>query len=125
MGAVAFSSDGSKASFGYEEARRRLFRMSFDPYQCIEHRWGAHTPAELSTCRDGARKRAWYVAEQTLRNQLDRTYDARMDFTLADLKTPGPGKGVPSPPDIDVRAYLMGMRGTKPGMPAEKAASLQ
>jgi hypothetical protein len=29
-----------------------------------------------------------------------------MDFSLADLKTPGPGKGVLKPPDIDVRAYL-------------------
>jgi hypothetical protein len=31
---------------------------------------------ELATCRDGAVKQAWYAAEQNLRNQLDRTYDA-------------------------------------------------
>ncbi len=101
-------SDGSRVSFGYEEARRRLFAMSFDPYQCAEHRWGAHTPQELATCHDGERKRAWYVAEQPLRNQIDRTYEARMDFTLAELRTPGPGKGVARPPDTDVRAYLLG-----------------
>src|SRR5205085_8664479 len=41
----------------------------------------------------------------------DRTYDARMDFSLADLQTPGPGKGVPQPPDTDARAYLSSMRG--------------
>ena len=115
-------SDGSKFSFSYEEARRRLFAMSFDPYQCIEHRWGAHTPAELSTCRDGAPKRAWFAAEQNLRNQIDRTYEARMDFALDELTTPGPGKGVAKPPDTDVRAYLLAMRGTRPGMPAAQAA---
>jgi hypothetical protein len=50
------------------------------------------------------------VAEQTLRNQIDRTYDARMDFSLEELRTPGPGKGVASPPDIDARAYLVAVR---------------
>ena len=109
--------DGSEVSFGYEEARRRLFRLSFDPYQCVEHRWGADSPAELATCKDGAVKRAWYAAEQKLRNQLDRAYEARMDFTLDELKTPGPGKGVATPPDIDVRAYLLSVQGVKPGAP--------
>lgn len=100
-------SNGSKLSFGYEEARRRLFAMSFDPYQCPERRWGASEAAELSTCPDGTLKTAWYEAEQNLRNQIDRTYDARMDFTLAELATPGPGKGVASAPDTDVRGYLV------------------
>ena len=106
--------DGSAVAFGYEEARRRLFLMSFDPYQCIERRWGATDPRELATCRDGAWKQAWYAAEQNLRNQIDRTYDAEMDFTLDELKTPGAGKGVPYPPDTDTRAYLLSMRGTRP-----------
>lgn len=99
--------DGSKITIGYEEARRRLFAMSFDPYQCPERRWGASDPAELSTCPDSTLKTAWYEAEQNLRNQIERTYDARMDFSLAELKTPGPGKGVATPPDIDVRAFLV------------------
>lgn len=117
-------SDGSKISFGYEEARQRLFRMSFDPYQCVEHRWAAHTPAELSTCRDGALKRAWYAAERNLRDQIDRTYEARMDFTLAELGTPGAGKGVETPPDTDVRAYLMRVRRTEPGPAGDEAVGL-
>lgn len=101
-------SDGSKVQLGYEEARRRLFRMSFDPYQCAEHRWGATAPREVATCHDGAHKRAWYAAQRRLRNQIDRTYEARMNFSLAELQTPGPGKGVATPPDTDVRAYLEG-----------------
>ena len=103
-------SDGSLVTLTYEEARQRLFLMSFDPYQCIERRWGATDPKELATCRDNPNKAAWYGAEQNLRNQIDRTYDARMDFTLEELHTPGPGKGVATPPDIDARAYLVAMR---------------
>ena len=103
--------DGSQIALSYDEARRRLFAMSFDPYQCVERRWGATQSPELATCKDGAVKQAWYGAEQNLRNQLDRAYDAQMDFTLDELRVPGPGKGVAAPPDIDVRAYLAAMRG--------------
>jgi hypothetical protein len=106
-------SNGTKISFGYEEARRRLFDMSFDPYQCPERRWGAKTVYELATCPDGANKAAWYEAEKNLRNQIDRTYDARMDFGLDELKTPGPGKGVPNPPETDLRSWLAAQPGVQ------------
>ena len=103
-------SDGTTVSFGYEEGRRRLFAMSFDPYHCIERRWGASDARELASCNDGPAKQAWYLAEQNLRNQLDRTYDVPMDFTLTDLRDHVAGSGVPAPPDIDVRTYLWTMR---------------
>ena len=106
--------DGSQIMLGYEDMHKRLFLMSFDPYQCVERRWGATDPKELATCRDGANKQIWYGAEQNLRNQIDRTYEAEMDFTADELKTPGPGKGVAQPPDIDVRAYLIAVRGAHP-----------
>jgi len=98
-------------TLSYEDARKRLFAMSFDPYQCIEHRWG---DTQAATCTDGALKRAWYDAEQTLRNQIERTYDARMDFSLDDLQARHPG--VAAAPDTDVRAYLM-----RVGAQAERA----
>jgi hypothetical protein len=105
---VAYSrSDGSTVSLGYEESRRRLFRFSFDPYQCVELRWGA-AGTEAVTCNDGAIKRRWYKAEQRLRDQIDRTYDARMDFSLDELES-GHG-GVAMPPDTDTRAYLLAQR---------------
>ena len=97
-------SDGATVSFGYEEARRRLFRLSFDPYQCVELRWGAGG-SELAGCRDGAVKRRWYDAEQKLRNQIDRTYEAQMDFSLGELES-GKG-GVAAAPDTDTRGYLL------------------
>jgi hypothetical protein len=100
-------SNGTPVQLGYEEVRRRMFLLSFDPYHCIERRWGATQPVEAMTCTDDRTKTEWYAAEQSLRNQIDRTYDARMDFTLADLKLgAGPGRGVASPPDIDARGYL-------------------
>jgi hypothetical protein len=97
-------SDGQLVRFGYEEARQRLFRISFDPYQCVERRWGA-VGEEAASCRDGAVKRAWYEAEQKLRNQIDRRYEAEMDFSLRELQT-GKG-GVASSPDTDTRSYLL------------------
>jgi len=109
--------DGSKITLSYEQARARLFLMSFDPYHCVEHRWGATDPAELGTCRDGQTKRSWYVKEQKLRNQIDRTYDVEMDFSLDELDEDGPGHGLARAPDIDARGYLMRVRGAQPGHP--------
>ncbi len=109
--------NGTSVSLPYEEVHNRLFKLSFDPYQCIERRWGATDPNELATCRDGPDKQAWYAAEQNLRNQIDRTYEARMDFTRDQLLTPGPGKGVAQAPDTDARAYLLSVRGTQRGTP--------
>jgi hypothetical protein len=97
---------GSEKQLSFGEVARRLYRLSFDPYHCAERRWGAHETEELATCTDGADKRAWYDAQQRLRNQPDRTYDVRMGFSLADLRRRVPGSGIDQPPDIDVLALL-------------------
>ena len=99
-------SDGSERHLGFAEVARRLFALSFDPYHCAERRWGAQDADELATCPDGADKRAWYDAEQRLRNQPDRTYDVRMGFSLGDLRKAVPGSGVDEPPVIDVLALV-------------------
>ena len=114
-------SNGSAFTLGYEDARKRLFALSFDPYQCAERRWGA-AGDEFASCTEPTLKTAWYDAEQDLRNQLDRTYEAEMDFTLEELKTPGPGKGVSTPPDVDVRSYLLSFS-SAPGARPVAAAS--
>ena len=62
------------------------------------------TNEALASCRDGALKRRWYEAQQRLRNQIDRTYEARMDFSLQELEA-GRG-GVASAPDTDTSAFL-------------------
>lgn len=98
--------DGSDVRLNYSHIALRLFSLSFDPYQCVERRWGATDPQELATCRDDSTKRAWYDAEQALRNQIDRPYDQKMGFTLGQLRAGAPGSGVRTPPDVDLRGYL-------------------
>ncbi len=100
-------SDGSSMRLSLEAARQRLFALSFDPYHCPERRWGARDDAELASCKEDAVKASWYAAEQPLRNQLERSYDVRMDFSLDEL---GHGNiGVAAPPDTDVLGYLSGV----------------
>ncbi|HEX7777522.1 MAG TPA: hypothetical protein VF449_13435, partial [Parvibaculum sp.] len=107
------TTDGRKVTLTIDDVIHRLFKMSFDPYQCVERRWGATDAAELSSCPDTGDKARWYEAEQKLRNQIDRTYDVEMDSTAAQLES-GPwgldsGRGVESPPEVDVKAYLEGL----------------
>ena len=77
----------------FAQVEDRLFRLSFDPYHCIELRWGAE-----ETCEHDWTNKAWYRAEQRLRNQTDRAYDVIMNFTLEDLNAKAPGTGQDSPP---------------------------
>lgn len=101
-------SDGTQKELTFKDVASRLFRLSFDPYHCIERRWGADSAEELATCTDGANKQAWYAAEQRLRNQPDRTYDVRMGFSLGELRRAAPNSGLDEPPDIDVLKLLDG-----------------
>jgi hypothetical protein len=100
------TSNGKSVLMNLEAGRQRLFAMSFDPYNCIERRWGARMPEELATCGDDNNKTAWYNQEQWLRNQWERRYDARMDYSLPELTGPLPGAGITTPPDIDIVTYL-------------------
>ena len=102
---------GAPRTLSFQDVERRLFALSLDPYHCPERRWGATTPEELATCADGKAKQAWYAAEQRLRNQMDRTYDARMDFNLADLLRRAPGSGIDAPADVSVPRLIASHRG--------------
>lgn len=102
-------SDGTQKRLSFPEVTRRLHLLSFDPYHCVERRWGGNDKDELSTCADGPNKAEWYAAEQRLRNQIERIYHVRMDFSLADLRRKAPGSGVDDPPDVDVPKLLSGM----------------
>jgi hypothetical protein len=104
------TTNGLTVKMNLESARQRLFAMSFDPYHCIEQRWGARIPQELASCTDDYNKQEWYKKEQWLRNQYDRSYDARMDYALDELNGPMPGVGIATPPDIDIVTYLKSLR---------------
>ncbi len=109
---VYTSSAGRRVTLRYNDVVERLFRLSFDPYDCIERRWGATDPGELASCHNTPAKNRWYEALQRLRNQIDRTYDARMDFTAKDLEARVYGSGVDNPPDVDLKRLIdyMGYR---------------
>jgi hypothetical protein len=111
---------GGWVELNLEEIEERLFRLSFDPYHGPELRWGAvgtesllstgkvPARAEVSSLKDSGEKIKWYVLEQRLRNQIDRSYEVNTAFTLRDLSRGRPlkGNGVPEPPVIEIREFL-------------------
>jgi hypothetical protein len=107
-------SNGAPVRMTLDDVIGRVYDLSFDPYQCIERRWGAKDPTELASCADGPAKDRWYRAQRFLRNQIDRTYDVDMGYTPAQLEA-GPhdlfsGRGVAEGPDVDVRGFLTSLK---------------
>ncbi|HEX2592245.1 MAG TPA: hypothetical protein VHL34_12155 [Rhizomicrobium sp.] len=92
----------------FDDMAKRLFQMSFDPYSCIELRWGA-SGGERDTCPDSSGRVQWYEAEQRLRNQPDRTYDAQMGFSVAELNRRPKGSGIDAPPPVDIKGLIDGI----------------
>ena len=62
-----------------------IFKLSFDPYHCVELRWGMSDPESLKSCGQSKEKMDWYNAEQGLRNLIDRDYSVKMDYSLKEL----------------------------------------
>lgn len=101
------NSAGQKVTLPYKTLLKRLFALSFDPYNCAELRWGANQDAnEFKTCTDDSYKLKWYSAEQRLRNQIDRDYNAVMNFRLNELASKAKGSGVDVAPEVDLETYL-------------------
>ncbi|QDK39741.1 hypothetical protein DOE51_10605 [Bdellovibrio sp. NC01] len=100
------NSAGVSVNLDMEELRKRLFLISFDPYHCVELRWGASESKELSSCHDDPEKFRWYRQERWLRYQWERQFEFRMDYSLEELIGPLPGTGIAEPPDVDIEAYL-------------------
>jgi hypothetical protein len=92
----------------FDDLVHRLYKMSFDPFHCIEMRWGAEGD-ERQSCPEGRDKGKWYEAEQRLRNQPDRTYDVTMNFSLEDLQHHHAGSGIDVAPPIDIKSLIDGM----------------
>ena len=94
------TSSGGPVPFTLNDVQERLFDLSFDPYQCIEMRWGAYPnhAAEFATCNtqsEAYTKR--FHDETSLRNIIDRPAAG----------TPTPlGTGPAEHEDVDVPALL-------------------
>jgi hypothetical protein len=104
-------------SITFDDIMHRLYALSFDPFNCVELRWGA-SGAERQTCPDSTSKLRWYEAEQRLRNQTDRTYDIDMAFTVDQLNRHVKGSGIDQPPSVDIKGLIdaMGDRVSFQGM---------
>lgn len=102
------NSDGAPRTLGFEDIKRRLFKLSFDPHHCVERRWGAEAADELGSCKDDRLKTEWYVAQDRLRNQLVRTYGEPMGWSLAQMQNQDLDIGIAEPPDVDTLKVLLG-----------------
>ena len=89
---------GAEVRLTLADVQARIYDLSFDPYHCVEMRWGAvGATAEAATCptRD-AEHLARYDDERRNRNVIDRS----------PVGTTGPDYGPDQPEDIDVRKLL-------------------
>lgn len=111
-------SNGQTKDLSLNDAILRMYKMSFDPYHCVELRWGASSEEELSSCDSDSEKRAWYKAEQRLRNSLDRKYDKKMGWNLDELQNRGDmvegsaaqSVGSDTQVPLDVRSYILNLK---------------
>ena len=95
------NSNGKAIYLDVESARRRIFYFSFDPYHCVERRWGA-IDNELRTCRETSDKAEWYSNLQQVRNHTARKLEARFDYTLEEWRNLIPEVGEKWAPDLDL-----------------------
>ncbi|MGA9797324.1 MAG: hypothetical protein WBQ17_17500 [Rhizomicrobium sp.] len=109
-GVTYLSSAKVPVTLNFDDLVHRLYAMSFDPYDCIEHRWG-ETGDAAASCPDADNKRRWYRAEQVLRNQVTPDVTAPMNYTLAALErlNARPAKA-PAPVDVKTLIDDMGPR---------------
>lgn len=87
------SSDKRPVTLNFDDVAHRLFAMSFDPYSCVELRWGDDSPA----CPDQAGKRRYYALEAGARQMIDQ----------------GSGTGA-GPEDADIRGLILTMAPRRP-----------
>jgi hypothetical protein len=86
------SSDKHPLPLSFDDIGHRLLAMSFDPYHCVELRWGDDHPS----CPDQTAKRRWYAQEAPARSQIGADEGGSLAQSI-------------SPADIDIRALIAAM----------------
>ncbi|MDE2163529.1 MAG: hypothetical protein KGJ53_10220 [Alphaproteobacteria bacterium] len=89
----------------FDDLLHRVYAMSFDPYDCIELRWGA-SGDERDSCPESKTKLRWYEAERPLRELADRTGKAHTGFDLAELEHRAKRSDAADPPPVDVKTLI-------------------
>jgi hypothetical protein len=103
------NSDGKVIALTLGDVILRLNSLGFDPYHCIERRWGAVSAEELASCKDDETKTRWYMAEQRLRNQAEAAHRERPALTLSELDAHAPGSGTDAWPPVHIEALIENM----------------
>lgn len=73
--------------FNLDELIDGIYDLSFDPYHCVELRWGLNDSSSLSSCGDSSEKIHWYQAQAGLRMRIDRDYSLRMNYGAYELES--------------------------------------
>ena len=100
------SSNKRPVMLSFDDISHRLFDMSFDPYNCVELRWGG----DGMGCPDHAGKRHYYAMEAQARRVIDPNTGA-----------------VAGPADTDIRGLILSMSARAPWvqrMPGDTRQSL-
>ena len=77
--------NGTGVSLDLNNLIENVYKLSFDPFHCVELRWGLIDQDSLRSCAQSREKLDWYNSEQGLRNRIDRDYSMKMDYSLSDL----------------------------------------
>jgi hypothetical protein len=81
------NSRGQDVVLSFAGALSRVVDMSFNPYQCVERRWGAQSGLEASSCQAQGQELAWYEAEVVFRESLVRDGNANHGQSLSQLQS--------------------------------------
>lgn len=81
------NSRGQDVVLSFAGALSRVVDMSFNPYQCVEKRWGAQSGLEVSSCQPQGQELAWYEAEVVFRESLVRDGNANHGQSLSQLQS--------------------------------------
>lgn len=84
--------NGQSQNLNLDTVLKSIFKLSFDPYHCVELRWGMLDSESLKSCNSSKENLDWYNAEQGLRNLIDRDYAVKMDYSLKELPSSPFGK---------------------------------
>ena len=79
--------NGQVQSLKLDDVLSKIYKISFDPYHCVELRWGLLDAESIKSCNSTKEKMDWYQAEQGLRYLINRDYSVKMDYTLKELPT--------------------------------------
>lgn len=82
---IEVKSNGSIQVINLGTILKNIYKLSFDPYHCVELRWGMTDAGSLKSCNQSKEKLEWYNSEQGLRHLIDRNYSVKMNYSLKEL----------------------------------------